>query len=139
MREPPSFRSWNEYMAMTWKFTWRFTMKALATIAGLLIATGMALSTSAAIAVPLQSASLHDAAAPLVQTVKHHRSHTAHRRVVAPISRDYGDGAYSYAPGHGVDDWSHWSPTHHPGWPCVSGPPDETSAYPSWEVGPGCR
>lgn len=114
-------------------------MKPLAAIAGLLIATSMALSTSA-IALPLsQSALLHETAAPLVQTVQHRRSHTAHRRVVAPVNRDYDYGAYSYAPGHGVDDWSHWSPTHHPGWPCVSGPADETSAYPSWEVGPGCR
>jgi hypothetical protein len=117
--------------------TWRFTMKPLAAIAGLLIATSMALSTSA-IAVPLsQSASLHDAAAPLVQTVTHHGSHTAHRRVVAPVSRDYG--AYSYAPGHGVDDWSHWGPTHHPGWPCISPDGRDTSAYPAWEVGSGCR
>ena len=119
-------------------------MKPLAAIAGLLIATGTALSPFAAIAAPLsQSVSLHDAAAPLVQTVQHRRSHTAHRRGVAPFGRDYGSdygyGAYSYAPGHGVDDWSHWSPTHHPGWPCVNGPADETSAYPSWEVGPGCR
>ena len=118
-------------------------MKPLATSAGVLIAISMAfsmaLSAPAALAAPLQSASLHDAAASLVQTVKHRQSHTAHRRVVAPVSRDYGDGAYSYAPGHGVDDWSHWSPTHHPGWPCVNGPADETSAYPSWEVGPGCR
>jgi hypothetical protein len=48
-------------------------------------------------------------------------------------------GAYNYAPGHRADDWSQWSPTNHPGWPCVSGPGDETSAYPSWEVRPYCR
>jgi hypothetical protein len=120
--------------------TWRFTMKPLATIVSLLIATSAAPSTSVANAVPLsQSTSLHDTATPLVQTVQDRRSHTAHRHVVAPVNRDYDYGAYSYAPGHGVDDWSHWSPTHHPGWPCVSGPADETSAYPSWEVGSGCR
>jgi hypothetical protein len=116
-------------------------MKPLATIAGLLIATSMALSTSAAIAVPLsQSASLHKAAVSPVETVRHRHAHAPQRHVIAPTQRgDYGDGAYSYAPGHGVDDWSQWSPTHHPGWPCVSGPADETSAYPSWEVQPGCR
>jgi len=117
-------------------------MKPLAAIAGLLMATSMALSTSAAIAVPLsQSASLHKAATSPVETVRHRRSHTPQRHDTAPAHRDhgYGDGAYSYAPGHGVDDWSQWSPTHHPGWPCVSGPGDETSAYPSWEVQPGCR
>jgi hypothetical protein len=116
-------------------------MKPLATIAGLLIATTMALSTSAAIAVPLsQSASLHKAAASPVETVQHRRSHTPQRHVTAPAQRgDYGDGAFSYAPGHGGDDWSHWSPTHHPGWPCVGGEGSQTSAYPSWEVGPGCR
>jgi hypothetical protein len=119
--------------------TWRFTMKPLATIASLLIATSAALSTSVANAVPLSQSALHDAATPLVQTVQHRRSHTTHRHAVAPVNRDYDYGAYSYGPGHGVDDWSHWSPTHHPGWPCVSGPADETSAYPSWEVGPGCR
>src|SRR5262245_11806832 len=115
-------------------------MKPLVMIAGLLIATSMALSTSAAIAVPLsQSASLQGAAAPPVETVRHRRSHTPQRHAVAPVDREYNYGAYSYAPGHGVDDWSHWSPTHHPGWPCVSGPADETSAYPSWEVRPNCH
>jgi hypothetical protein len=115
-------------------------MKTLPMIAGLLIATSAALSTSVANAVPLsQSASLQEAAAPSIETVQHRRSHTPQRHVVAPADRDYGYGAYSYAPGHGVDDWSHWSPTHHPGWPCVSGPADETSAYPAWEVGPACR
>jgi hypothetical protein len=94
--------------------TWRFTMKPLATIVSLLIATSAALSTSVANAVPL-SQSLHDTARPLVQTVQDRQSHTAHRHVVAPVNRDYDYGAYSYAPGHGVDDWSHWSPTHRAG------------------------
>jgi hypothetical protein len=55
----------------------------------------------------------------------------------------YGDGyrAYGYWPGQGNDNWSHWSPSYHPGWPCVSGGRGTTgkSAYPSWEVGRGCR
>jgi len=115
-------------------------MKPLATIASLLIATSMALSASAAIAVPLsQSASLDQATTLPIETVQHRGSHRSQRRVVPPGHRDYGDGAYSYAPGHGMDDWNQWSPTHHPGWPCVSGSADETSAYPSWEVGSGCR
>lgn len=115
-------------------------MKPLATIAGLLIAISMAVSTSAANAAPLsQSASLDKATTSLIETVQHRRSLRSQRHVAAPAYRDNGDSAYSYAPGHGMDDWSQWSPTHHPGWPCVSGSADETSAYPSWEVGPGCR
>jgi len=115
-------------------------MKSLATIAGLLMTTTVALSTSAAVAVPLsQSASLRETAAPLVETVQHRRPHTQQRHAVAPVDRDNDSSAYSFAPGHGVDDWSHWSPTHNPGWPCVSGPGDETSAYPTWEVRPNCR
>lgn len=115
-------------------------MKPLATIASLLIATSMALSASAAIAVPLsQSASLDKAKTLPIETVQHRGSNRSQRRVVPQAHRDYGDGAYSYAPGHGMDDWRQWSPTHHPGWPCVSGSSDETSAYPSWEVGSGCR
>jgi hypothetical protein len=118
------------------------TMKLSATFAGLLIAASAALSTPAAIAMPT-SASLQEAAALRIETVQHRQSHTARDRVVTPGNPDadpYGSyGAHSYAPGHGVDDWSHWSPTYHPGWPCVRGPSDVTSAYPSWEVGPGCR
>jgi hypothetical protein len=54
-------------------------------------------------------------------------------------------GAYgSYRPynrmnSSGIYDWNDWSPTHHPGWPCIRGEESATSAYPSWEVGPGCR
>jgi hypothetical protein len=120
------------------------TMKLFATFAGLLIAASAALSTPAAVAMPASaSASLQKAAAPPIETVQHRRSHTTRGHVVTPANPGadpYSSyGAYSYAPGHGVDDWSHWSPTHHPGWPCVRGPADETSAYPSWAVGPGCR
>jgi len=120
------------------------TMKLSVTFAGLLIAAGAALSIPAAVAMPASaSASLQKGAALPIEIAQHRQSHTARGRVVTPgnpgADPNSSYGAYSYAPGHGVDDWSHWSPTYHPGWPCVSGPADETSAYPSWEVGPGCR
>jgi hypothetical protein len=119
-------------------------MKLPAIFAGLLMATSAALSASAAVAMPLPaSASLENATALPIETVQYRRSHTARRHVVTPANPNadpYSSyDAYSDAPGHGVDERSHWSPTHHPGWPCVSGPADETSAYPSWAVGPGCR
>jgi hypothetical protein len=114
-------------------------MKLSATIAGLMLATSVALPASAA-AMPLSaSTSLQNAAALPIETVQHSGSRVARRHVVTPANPYNSYGAYSYAPGHGADDWSQWSPTHHPGWPCVSGPADETSAYPSWEVGPNCR
>ncbi len=115
-------------------------MKPFATFAALLLATSMALPASTSFAMPRSAAaSPQDAAALPIQTVQHPRSHVARRHVVTPANPYGSYGAYNYAPGHGVDDWSQWSPTHHPGWPCVSGPADETSAYPSWEVGPNCR
>jgi hypothetical protein len=118
-------------------------MKLSAILAGL-IAASTALSASAAAAMPLAaSASQKNAAALSIETAQHRQSHTARGRVVTPANPgadpDSSYGAYSYAPGNGVDDWSHWSQTYHPGWPCVGGPSDQTSAYPSWEVGPGCR
>jgi hypothetical protein len=112
-------------------------MKLSATIAGLLLATSVALPASAAAL--SASASLQSAAALPIQTAQYSRSHVERRHVVTPANPYNSYGAYSYAPGHGADDWSQWSPTHHPGWPCVSGPADETSAYPSWEVGRNCR
>ena len=116
-------------------------MKLSTTLAGLLLATSVALPASASFAIPLSaSASPQGAAALPIQTVQQHpRSHVARRHVVTPTDPYSSYGAYNYAPGHGADDWSQWSPTHHPGWPCVSGPGDETSAYPSWEVRPNCR
>jgi hypothetical protein len=116
-------------------------MKLPATIVSLFIATSLPLSATAAIATPLSasSSSLRQAGAAAVEYVQHRQSRTSRHHSVTRAERDNAYGAYSYSPGHGIDDWSHWSPSHHPGWPCVSGDASETSAYPSWEVGPGCR
>jgi hypothetical protein len=140
-------------------------MKLSATIAGLLIAMSMPLPVSATIAsTPSALHSFQQAAATPVVTVQHRRARTARRRVVIPVQPGYGayDGygaygaygavrPYGYPPygggyrpynrmnSSGIYDWSDWSPTHHPGWPCIRGEESATSAYPSWEVGPGCR
>jgi hypothetical protein len=139
-------------------------MKLSATIAGLLIAMSMPLPVSATIAsTPSALQSLQQAAATPVVTVQHRRARAARRRVVIPAQPGYGayDGygaygayggvrPYGYPPyggyrpynrmnSSGIYDWNDWSPTHHPGWPCIRGEESATSAYPSWEVGPGCR
>jgi hypothetical protein len=115
-------------------------MKPFATFAAaLLLGTGVTLA-STSFAMPLSASATPQGAAALpIQTAQHPQSHVARRHIVRP-SDPYGSyGAYNYAPGHGADDWSQWSPANHPGWPCVSGSGDETSAYPSWEVRPNCR
>jgi len=103
---------------------------------------------SAAIALPVSaSSSLRDATGAPIQVVKHRRSQ--HRRV-SPAARDDNDpygasssygGAYNHNGGAGVDDWGHWSPTQHSGWPCIGNGSDgsETSAYPTWELKPQCK
>jgi hypothetical protein len=115
-------------------------MKIRTTIS-LLLAAGLPLVTSAAAALPL-STSLRDTAAAPIQMVKHRQSRPHHR--VAPAAQDDNDSydAYNHSGGAGVDDWSHWSPSHHPGWPCIApGGSDgsETSAYPAWEMKPQCQ
>jgi hypothetical protein len=114
------------------------------TIISLLLAASLPLVASAAAALPVSaSSSLRDAAAAPIQAVKH-RPHAPRHHRVAPAAQD-SDGYFgSYNPngGEGVDDWSHWSPSRHPGWPCIaSGGSDgsETSAYPAWEMKPQCQ
>jgi hypothetical protein len=117
-------------------------MKTPATIISLLIAASIPLAASAAVALPSStSSSLRDTAAAPIQVVKHRKSHVSHDRRSGPAAEDsYGYyGSYNPYGGEGVDDWSHWSPSYHPGWPCVSGTPSETSAYPAWEVRPQCQ
>ena len=118
-------------------------MKLSATIAGLLIAMSASLPASAAIALESESPPVLKAAATPVASVRHRHARMAHHRAVAPSERDDGHGAYGFRSSRmnssGIYDWSRWSPTHHPGWPCISGEESATSAYPSWEVGPGCR
>jgi len=120
-------------------------MKIPATIISLLIAASVPLATSAAVALPSSaSSSLREAAATPIQVVKHRRSRVSQH---APAAQDsYGsynsyDGPYSHNGGAGVDDWSQWSPSHHPGWPCIGNGSDasETSAYPAWELKPQCK
>jgi len=81
-------------------------------------------------------ASVDEAAAARVQKAQHRQRHT----VRAPAVPRDGKGAYDSS---GLYDWSHWSPTHHPGWPCVSmsnSDASDTSAYPAWELREfGCK
>jgi hypothetical protein len=114
----------------------------VASILTLFIAASIPLAASAAVALPSSaSSSLREADAAPTQVVKH-RQHARHHHRVAPAAQDNEGsyGAYSSG-GEGVDDWSHWSPSHHPGWPCISGGSDgsETSAYPAWEMKPQCQ
>jgi hypothetical protein len=122
-------------------------MKIPSTIVGLLVAASVPLVASAAVALPSSaSSSLRELAAVPIQVVEHRRVH--HR--VTPEAQEndesYGayngySGPYSHGGGGGVDDWSQWSPSHHPGWPCISNGSDasETSAYPAWEMKPYCK
>jgi hypothetical protein len=121
-------------------------MRIPSTIVGLLVATSVPLMASAAVALPSSASSLlRDAAAAPIQMVKHRPSRAHHR--VAPAAQDDSYGAYNYGGtydhngGAGVDDWSQWSPSHHPGWPCIGNGSDgsETSAYPTWELKPQCK
>jgi hypothetical protein len=125
-------------------------MKIPSAILSLLIAASAPLAASAAVALPSSaSSSLRDAAAVPVQIVRHRARARQHHRV-APTAQDdngyfgaynsYG-GVYNRNGGEGVDDWSHWSPSHHPGWPCIGTGSEgsETSAYPAWEMKPQCQ
>ena len=119
-------------------------MKIPATIISLLIAASGALAAPAAVALPSSaSPSLREAAAAPIQVVEHRRHARRHHRVAPETQDNYGyHGSYSFNGGEGTDDWSHWSPNHHPGWPCIaSGGSDgsETSAYPAWEMKPQCQ
>jgi|SRR5690242_5349413 len=116
-------------------------MKMPATIISLLIAASIPLAASAAVALPSSaSSSLREAAAAPIQVVKHRKSRVSHNRRSGPTAKDSYSSYGSYnLNGEGIDDWSHWSPSYHPGWPCVSGTPSETSAYPAWEVRPQCQ
>jgi len=114
------------------------------TIISLLLAASLPLVASAAAALPVSaSSSLRDAVAAPIQVVKHRPHAPRHDRVAPPAQDSYGySGSYNPNGGEGVDDWSHWSPSHHPGWPCIaSGGSDgsETSAYPAWEMKPQCQ
>ena len=123
-------------------------MKIPATIISLLIAASVPLVASAAVALPSPaSSSLREAAAAPIQVVKHRRSRASQHAPAAQDDNDsYGPynsygGPYSHNGGAGVDDWSQWSPSHHPGWPCIGNGSDasETSAYPAWELKPQCK
>jgi hypothetical protein len=118
-------------------------MKIPSAILSLMIAASAPLATSAAVALPSSaSSSLRDTAAAPIQSVRHRQSARQHHRV-APTLQDYNGtyGAYNPNGGEGVDDWSHWSPSHHPGWPCIGNGSEasETSAYPAWEMKPQCQ
>jgi hypothetical protein len=118
-------------------------MKIPSTILSLLIAASVPLAASAAVALPSSaSSSLRDAAAAPIQSVRHRQRARQHHRV-APTAQDNNGayGAYNLNDGEGFDDWSHWSPSHHPGWPCIGNGSDssETSAYPAWEMKPQCQ
>ena len=117
-------------------------MKLPAIVTGLLIATGASLPACVAVGAPIPvPPSLREVARTPTETVAQQRSRKPRGYSVAPSSYDDRYRAYGYRPGYGGDDWSHWSPSYHPGWPCVSGGRGSTgrSAYPSWEVGRGCR
>jgi hypothetical protein len=96
-------------------------MNLTASVTGLLTAMGMSVLASAATAEPLSAPALMQVAA------KHH--HVA-RHSQNSQTCDETDPKQVY-------DWSHWP--NNPCWPCVSGSPGETSAYPSWEVRPNCQ
>jgi hypothetical protein len=125
------------------------TMKIPSTIISLLIAASVPLVASAAVAQPSSaSSSLREAATAPIHVVRHRQSPQRHR--VAPAAQgdnesygaySYYGGAYSPNGGEGVDDWSHWSPSHHPGWPCIGSGSEgnQTSAYPAWEMKPQCQ
>lgn len=118
-------------------------MKIPSAIFSLLIAASVPLAASAAVALPSSaSSSLSEAAAAPIQIVRHRQRAPQHHRV-APTAQDYNDyyGSYNRSGGEGVDDWSHWSPSYHPGWPCIGNGSDasETSAYPAWEMKPQCQ
>jgi len=113
-------------------------MRIPSTIVSLLVATCLPVMASVAVALPSSaSSSLREAAVAPIQVAKHRSSRTHHR--VAPAVQDDNDsyGAYN----EGIDDWSQWSPTHHPGWPCISNSSEAaaTSAYPAWEMKPQCK
>jgi hypothetical protein len=119
-------------------------MKIPSTIITLLIAASLPLAASAAVALPSSaSSSLREAAAAPIQIAQHRQSRAPQHHRVAPAAQDNNDyyGAYSPNGGEGVDDWNHWSPSHHPGWPCIGNSSDasETSAYPAWEMKPQCQ
>jgi hypothetical protein len=117
-------------------------MKLPAIITSLFIATGASLPGSVAAAAPTSAPpSLREAGRVPIETVVQRRSRKPRGHLVEPFGYNDDYRAYGYWPGHGIDDWSHWSPSYHPGWPCVSGGRGSTgkSAYPSWEVGRGCR
>jgi hypothetical protein len=120
-------------------------MKIPSTILSLFITASLPLAASAAVALPLSgSPSLREAAAVPIQIAQHRQSRAPQHHGVAPSAQDNNGyyGAYNSSGGEGVDDWSQWSPSHHPGWPCISsGGSDasETSAYPAWEMKPQCQ
>jgi hypothetical protein len=121
---------------------WRHrTMKIPSAIFSLLIAASVPLAASAAVALPSSaSSSLRAAGAAPIQIVRHRPRAPQHHRVAPTDHNDYY-GSYNRSGGEGVDDWSHWSPSHHPGWPCIGNGSDasETSAYPAWEMKPQCQ
>src|SRR5262245_53396667 len=117
-------------------------MKLPAIVSTLFIATGASLPAYVAVAAPISAPqSLREAAGAPIEAVAQRRSRTPRSHSVAPSGYDDPYRAYGYWPGYGRDDWSHWSPSYHPGWPCVSGGRGGTgeSAYPRWGVGRGGR
>ncbi|MEA2904294.1 MAG: hypothetical protein QOI12_1681 [Alphaproteobacteria bacterium] len=109
-------------------------MKPVTTIVCLFITASALLPASTATAA--LSPALPQAASAPLESVQDRGA----RRHVAPADRDNGRGAYAHGNSNQSDGWSHWSYSHHPGWPCVSsGDSSTTSAFPSWEVSPNCR
>jgi hypothetical protein len=103
-------------------------MKLASTILALVITAGTSLPVLAAIPAS-PNASVGEAAVVPVRAAPHRTPHAA---------RHFGRNAHG-SEGSDFYDWSHWSRSYHPGWPCVSGDSSMTSAYPSWEVRPYCR
>jgi hypothetical protein len=113
-------------------------------ILSLIIVASVPLAASAAAALPASSvsSSLREFVLAPIQ-IAQHRQHLRRHHRAAPAEESYGYSGDAYSPngGEGVNDWSHWSPSHHPGWPCISGGSDgsQTSAYPAWEMKPQCQ
>lgn len=112
-------------------------MKLAATLVSLFITATAAMPASAAMATPLSPSRGEVAAVIPIKAVQHRQTH--HR---APADRDDAYAAYGYGGVPQLYNWSHWSRSHHPGWPCVAGMRSDDSvwsAYPSWEIRPYCQ
>jgi hypothetical protein len=104
-------------------------MKLASAILALCITAGASLPALAAMPASPNAAVSEAVVVVPVRAAPHRFPHAAPR---------LGRNAHG-SDGFGPNDWSHWSRSYHPGWPCVSGDSSMTSAYPTWEVRPYCR